>query len=261
MLFFKYFKIFSLVYFGENCSPPNLSGYSLWQGRCLTGFNWSSPPLFSQHHGCAAGLTVKASNFTASLAELISSLGTEPDSSDYRSSLSTFWQISYQLPEETKLTLSGALKMPSSLSQPIRLGNVAVPKATLRPHLRPDIMAQASPSATTMSTVGIISGGSAAITLEFDESTKFGGWVEVQKSNPNSSLLQWTIALSDTPDDELGWGLSMGGRVEAQSYLVRLEGFLNFSMGKRASLQPGLVCVMDGTSRTPALVFRSSWFM
>ncbi|XP_010935127.1 uncharacterized protein [Elaeis guineensis] len=246
--------------FGAKCNDFR-SDMNLAEGRSLSGFTSSSPPLFSQRHGCAAGLTVKASNITASLAEMISCLGTEPDAADYRSILSTFWQISYQLSEETKLTLSGAWKMPSSLSQPIRLGNVAVPKVNLRSHFRPHVMAQASPSATTMSTIGIISGGSAAITFEFDESTKFGGWVEVQKSNPSPSLLQWAITLSDTPDDEVGWGVSVGGRVEGQSNLVRLEGFLNFSMGERGSLQPGLVCVMDGTSRTPALVFRSSWFM
>lgn len=232
---------------------------SLWQGRCLT--DSSSPPLFSKYHGCATGLTIKVPKVTASLAKLISSLGTESDAANYRSIMSTFGQISYQLSEETKLTLSGAWKMPSSLSQPFRLGKLSIPKASLRSHFRSDVMAQESPSAAAISTTGIGSGGSAAITLEFDESTRFGGWVEVQNSNLNPRLLQWAITLDDTPDDELGWGLSVGGRVEGQSNVVRLGGFLNFSLGKRASLQPGLVCAMDGKSRTLALVFRSSWFM
>jgi hypothetical protein len=103
--------------------------------------------------------------------------------------------------------------------------------------------------------------GSVSLVLDIDEDTKVGGWIEVQKSKPN--LTNWAVSLADTPPDELGWVVSVGGKAEGNSNRVQFESFLSFDVGGKANLQPGVVLMMDanGRNRVPAFVFRSSWTM
>uniref|UniRef100_M1CLR2 Uncharacterized protein n=2 Tax=Solanum tuberosum TaxID=4113 RepID=M1CLR2_SOLTU len=100
--------------------------------------------------------------------------------------------------------------------------------------------------------------GSLAMTLEseLDESTKIGGWVEIKRAN-----LQWAVTMSDTSEDDFGWGLSLGGLLQGPRNMdhFQVESFLNFNVGKKCKLQPGLLYVIDGATQFPALMFRTSW--
>lgn len=215
------------------------------------------PPLFNQHYNCGAGVMVKGTNIEASIAELVSGMQLQPDAAGSRS-MSTFGQVTYQPYEETRVTLSCLWKIqkPSYL---LKFGTLAVPMGHLKRRKSSEVQGQSSSSATSRK-ADDISSGSIAVMLdsELDESTNLCGWVELQKS---SNLLQWGAFLSDIPEDELGWGLRMEGKIQGPSNQLQLEGFLNFNFGKKFSLQPGLVYAMDGKNHTPALVFRSSWFM
>lgn len=230
---------------GARC---NDFGIGSKQGERLNRFSSSMPPTFSQYYCCGAGLIVRQPNVEFSLAELVSGLGMPPDAAGKRSWLSTFWQINYRPIEEARIALSCLLEIPTSSLQLPKLGTLAIPVGGFR---RSIVQAESSPT----------SAGSFALMLdtEFDETTNVGGWVEVQKLRP--SLFQWGFSLSDSPEDELGWGLRLGGKVDGQLNQFQFETFLNFNLGKRVNLQPALVYVADGRTRTPALVFRSSWSM
>lgn len=177
------------------------------------------------------------------------------------SCMSTFAQLSHQPLEEIKITLSGVWQIPKSPCPLIKLGPFAIPVGGLKWQTGSGVQMQASPNATTRNAVDFISSGSIALMLdsEFDERTRLAGWIEVQKSSHN--FVQWGISLSDTPDDELGYGLRVGGIANGLLNQCQLEGFLNYNLGRSLNLQPGLVWVMEGMTRSPALVFRSSWFM
>ncbi|XP_058098939.1 uncharacterized protein LOC131243536 [Magnolia sinica] len=228
------------------------------QSRGLTNFSSWAPPLIDQYHGCAAGLIVKGSNVAASLTEFVSWLGTQPNSVGIRRCLSTFGQFMYQPWDGTKLTLMGLHQMPISQPQHIRLDSLTIPISSLRFRAGPATSVGASPSFTRKPTDNI-SLGSVALMLEseLDESMRIGGWVELQKLNPRN--LQWAVCLSESPEDEMGWGVSTGGIIERPSTLVhfQMEAFLKFSFGKRFSLQPGIVYTMN--ERAPALMLHSSW--
>ena len=200
---------------------------------------------------------VKGTNIAASIAELVSGMQLQPDAAG-SGSMSTFGQVTYQPYEETRVTLSCLWKIQKP-SYPLKFGTLAVPMGHLKRRKSSEVQGQSSSFATSRK-ADDISSGSIALMLdsELDESTNLSGWVELQKS---SNLLQWGAFLSDIPEDELGWGLRMEGKVRGPSSQLQLEGFLNFNFGKKFSLQPGLVYAMDGKNHTPALVFRSSWFM
>ncbi|XP_072993364.1 uncharacterized protein [Typha latifolia] len=251
-----YLSVISIP-FGARCDDFQIDT-NLAQGGYISGLSSFGPPLFNKSYISAAGLKVKASQFSASLAGLASVMGKQLDADSYRSVLSTFWQISCQLAEQSKLTVSGVWKTPFTFSQPLKLGNLVYSIGNLQSHSSPDSSVKASPAASRRTSDGIPV-GSMAMVLEIDEDTKFGGWIEVQKSK--RQLLKWAISLSDTPEDELGWAVSVGGRVDGQFNMVHLESFLNFNVGKKGNLQPGIVYMMEGRSHKPALVFRSSWLM
>ncbi|CAL9063388.1 unnamed protein product [Musa banksii] len=214
------------------------------QGECLT----VRPPLFNLYHACAVGLSVKTSNFAAAFAELFSGWRTEMGPASHSNKLSTFGQISFQNFGETRLTLSGVWHMPRSFSLPIRLCRCGSCS-------KPDEMELAFPVTGRRSTGS--SGGSIYMSIDIDESSKFGVWFEVQKLNP--TITKWALSLSDMPESEIGWGITVEGSSKGQSNSVLLESYLNFSVGKKASLQPGLAFIIDERSRAPALVFRSTW--
>lgn len=181
----------------------------------------------------------------------------QPDAAFGRG-LSTFGQVSYQPFDETRFTLSCLMQMHKPLSYLFKFGTLAIPTGHLKQQ-NSDVQGQESSSARSKKADGI-SSGSIALMLDsqLDESTNLSGWIELQKS---SKLLQWGASLSDIPEDELGWGLRMGGKIGGHFNQLQLEGFLNFNFDKRFNLQPGLLYATDGRKHTPALVFRSSWHM
>ncbi|XP_062229881.1 protein FREE1-like [Phragmites australis] len=179
------------------------------------------PPLLIKSHKYAGGLLLRSKNFAASLAELISSAGKPGEASRV---FTGFGQISYQMPDDIKLTMSAAWHGP-------RL----IPRTS-------------KPTA----------GGCIDLELKIDEDSRIGAWIEVNKKS-NSRSLRWALMLSDTPEDDLGWGVSLRGGTEAKPQRFQVEGFLNLQLGKKASVQPGIVFNVDGRRCTPALVLQSSW--
>ncbi|XP_074575734.1 uncharacterized protein LOC141832145 isoform X2 [Curcuma longa] len=238
-----------LVPFGATCNDFR-SDTDQSQGECLTGLSLPRPPLFNLCHAYGVGLSVKASNFAASFGELVSGWNTQMDPASQTNKLSTFLQISSQCFGETKLSLSGVWQMACSFSKPLRFGRSA-------PGSNSGKKAVASLSGEQVLRG---TGGSVSMLLDIDESSKFGGWVEVQKSSPD--LLNWAVFFSDVLEREIGFGLAVGGNRKAQSSSVTFETFLNFCVGKRAIVQPALVLTFNERCRAaPALVFRTSWSM
>ncbi|PIA58738.1 hypothetical protein AQUCO_00500586v1 [Aquilegia coerulea] len=250
-----------VVPWGARCRDAVITSNPSQQERSLTDFSSFGPPMLNECHGSAVGLMVKRTNIAASLAGLVSEKRLELDSEitqlgpiQTRNCFSTFGQVIYQLSKGTTLTLLGIHKRLIKPSQCSSLRKFTIPLGSLK--RREAVDAPILPIA--WNTEG---SGSIALILEseLDDSTRVGGWVEMQ--NSNSRCLQWAVSMSDTPEDELGWGLSLGGITQGPSSWdhFQAEAFLKYNMGKRCSLQPGIVYVMDGTRRFPALMFRSSW--
>ncbi|OAY68950.1 hypothetical protein ACMD2_19598 [Ananas comosus] len=222
------------------------------QGHNIGGFSSNGPPSFNQYHNCAAGLTVKGINLSASLAELASGPATQQATAGSKCCLATFGQVSYHPIDGLKITLSGLWQIYRSSPRLAKLGSLAIPLGRLR---------EQKPSEVMQNIADNNSAGTIAVMLdsEFDESTKIKGWFEVEKSTARS--VRWGMSIFDTPENELGWGLRMGGMGKGQLNHLHLGGFLNFDLGRGAKLQPGVVYVMEGRSHFPALVFESSWSM
>ncbi|KAG8093710.1 hypothetical protein GUJ93_ZPchr0012g19776 [Zizania palustris] len=202
-------------------TDPNLQ-----EGHWLPSFHYSlRPPLLIKRHNYAAGVILRSKNFAASLAELISTAGKPNNSSEASRFFTGFGQVSCQMHDEIKLIMSAAWHGPSLLSR------------------------KNKPSA----------GGCIDFELKIDEDSRIGAWIEVKRTNPRS--LRWALTLSDTPEDDLGWGVSFRRGTEGHAERVQLEGFLNFHLGKKAILQPGLMFNIDGRRCAPAVVFQSSWFL
>ncbi|XP_019054480.1 PREDICTED: uncharacterized protein LOC104604379 [Nelumbo nucifera] len=242
---------------GAQCKDVGFASNSFNQGQNLTSFS-VGPPLLNLYHDAAAALMVKRSNVAAALAQFVSGLG-KSGSVGQGYSFSTFGQVICQLSERTKLTLLGLHKMPKSSSQQVNLGSLAMPVGFWKRHKNPDTPTEV-PIPITSNIEDNVPARSVALILEsdLDESTRFRGWIEMQKSSPGH--LKWAVSLSDTPEDEVGWGLSLGGILQGPSDWdhFQMEAFLKFNSRKRFSLQPGLVYVMDGTTRIPVFMFRAS---
>ncbi|XP_039138131.1 uncharacterized protein LOC120275574 isoform X2 [Dioscorea cayenensis subsp. rotundata] len=221
------------------------------------------PPLFSERQDCAGGLTFKGSNFAVSSAVLVSQLAPLTSSTADRCCWSTFAQLTYQTYKEMICAVSGIWQMPSRPGQPIKLGPFSIPIGYPKRSLAlSDAQGwQPSSSSVTSQATDHHSASSHALMVElsFDESARLGAWIELQRSNPGSH--QWGISLSDTPEDEIGWGLLVSRMLEAHSSKSHVEGFLNFRLGKKLTLQPGLLYLTDGNVQTPALLLRSNWVM
>ena len=215
----------------------------------------------NQHNGSAIGLMVRKSNVVASLAQFVSGLGMHPGSVGFMRCFSTFGQVVFELSRSTKLSLLGIHQVPKISSQKVSLGALSMPIGIFKRHEIPETSSEASTPVIGTLTHENVSTGSIALTLEseLDESTRIGGWLEMNSSNPK--CLQWAVSMSDTPEDEFGWGLSLGGLIQGPIRWdnFQVETFLNFNFSKRFSLQPALVYVMDGSTQFPALMFRSSW--
>uniref|UniRef100_A0ACD5XJ03 Uncharacterized protein n=1 Tax=Avena sativa TaxID=4498 RepID=A0ACD5XJ03_AVESA len=270
-----------LVPFGAQCNGF-LHGTSLIE-NLRSQASLDGPPSFSEQHNCAAGLSIKGSNFTVSLAELIFGSGAQ-DSDDHGVSnrMTTFGQVRYEPAEDVKLSLSGLWQVRPSSSRFNNLGTLAVPFGSLRPqrdntspeatHLGSTVTVQVpglAPIAPMplMARGGLEPGRTAAqsvaamVDCELFEAMRAHGWVEMEGWSSSRGPVRWGCCLSDTPEHELGWGVRMGGTAEREKHRPHLEGFLSFNLGRGGKLQPGLVYVMEGEKRTPALVLRSSWFM
>ncbi|GLU09893.1 hypothetical protein SLE2022_267280 [Rubroshorea leprosula] len=229
------------------------------QGKGLTDLSCFGPPLLNQHNGSAIGLTVRKSNIVASLAHSVSRLGLPSGFDGIGHCFSTFGQVVCQLPGRTKVSVLGLHEVPKLSS--CESGMLSVPVGFLTHHEASDRMDESSSPPLRTGTQGIVSTGSIALKLdsELDEYTRLGGWIEMKNSNPKN--VRWAVNLSDISDDEFGWGMSLGGIIEGPKNWdhFQVESYLKFNMSKRFSLKPGLAYVVDGNSRTMALMLRSNW--
>ncbi|XP_004237113.1 uncharacterized protein [Solanum lycopersicum] len=218
--------------------------------RGLTDYSSFGPPLLNQLNGSGISVMVKKSNIAACLAQFFSALPPQPGSQLY--CFGTFGQIVCQLSSNSKLSILGIHKM-ANLSRPQpELAAMSLPFSFLQRSGHPD---------AALVENGLLD-GLLAMTLESEvyESTKIGGWVQIKRSNPK--YLQWAVTMSDTSVDDFGWGLSLGGLQHGSEKWnhFQVESFLNFKVGKKCKLQPGLLYVMnEGTTPFPALMFRTSW--
>ncbi|MCL7023322.1 hypothetical protein MKW94_021441 [Papaver nudicaule] len=284
---------------GAQCKDVASASNAFQQERSLTNFSFfGSPNLGQLHNGgvaAGAGLMVKRSNITATLAEIVSNgmQQEQLDSVGTKHCFSTFGQVLCQITKGTKLTLMGIhnkLTRPSQ-QQDLQLNRFTVPFGGLRStNMGRTYASSSSPLADNLTRnnnageepeVNNSGGGSIAMMVdsELDESTRIGSWFEMQNSTP--AHLRWGVTVFDTPEAEdgalsVGWGLGVGGSgsigsqknrggdlSSAWDHHFQVEAFLKMNMAvegnKKFSLQPGLVYVMDGTTRIPALMLRSNW--
>lgn len=203
-----------------------------------------------QDLGSAFGLTLKDSHITLSLGGFVDEL---------RGSLghvfSFFNQMVFQLPKSTKLSLFALQQKPKARVR-VSGGPSTLPLGNLLHYIRSEL-----PSLTTSpNTMGYASLGSIAAMLEskLDESTRVRGWFQITDSLEH---LQWSVSMSDLPEDEMGWGLSLGGSTHGSRSLddFQAEAFLKFNLSKKLSLQPGVIYFRDGINQISALTCRSTW--
>ncbi|XP_022751707.1 uncharacterized protein LOC111300340 [Durio zibethinus] len=225
------------------------SDFSL-QEKGLTDLSFG-PPLLQQQYGSAIGLTVRKSNIIASLAQSVSGMRNEHCSS-------TFGQVVCQLPAGLKLSFFGLHRGPKLAGHNVRLGALATSVGFPR-HLEDDnsTVESSSPPLTTNNQET----GSIALKLEseLDEYRRLAGWVEMKQANPKH--LQWAVNLSDISDDVYGLGMNLGGIVEGPRNWdhFQVESYVKFNLGRKFSFKPGVAYVVDGNSRTLALMLRSNW--
>ncbi|XP_062205728.1 uncharacterized protein LOC133907674 isoform X2 [Phragmites australis] len=228
--------------------------------------SFDGPPLFSEHHNCAAGLRIKGSKFTASFAQLLFGSGAQDGEHGGATRTTTFGKVSCEPAKDVKLRVSGLWQACTSSSRFNYLGILSLPIGSMIPvkPAAPGPGAHSDPSAPRQPT-GSGQGGASApsiavmVDCELYETIKAEGWFQMERSR--NRPVRCGFSLSDTPESKLGWGVRMGGTAEGEGHSQHLEGFLNFDLGKGARLQPGLVYAMEGGKWTPALLLRSSWFM
>lgn len=182
------------------------------------------PQLLIKSHRYAGGLLLRSKNIAVSLAELVSVAGRPVNAGETSRFYTGFGQFSYLLSDDIKLTLSAALHGPS-----------VIPR-------------RRKPTAR----------GCVDLELKIDEDSRVGAWIEINNKSYSRSV-RWALAISDTPEDDLGWGVSLRRGTEAKPQLFQVEGFLNLHLGKKAAVQPGIMFNVDGRRCMPSVVFRSSW--
>ncbi|RCV42777.1 hypothetical protein SETIT_9G243200v2 [Setaria italica] len=272
-----------LVPFGAQCNNF-LHSSSIQNLRTQASFD--GPPSFLEHHHCAAGLRIKGSKFTASFAELIFGSGGLDSGGGGTNRMTTFGQVSWKPADDVKLSFSGLWQVRSLSPRFNNLGILAIPLGSMKQEnptatateeqteLSVKFQRHAGGTATshTVESTVAVHGASPAAHLgrsialmldcELYETLKTEGWFQVE--SPKHGPVRWGFSLSDIPENELGWGVRVGGTAEGKTYHLQhldLEGYLNFNLGKGARLQPGLVYAKMGEKMTPALFLRSSWFM
>ncbi|XVE54242.1 hypothetical protein DITRI_Ditri03aG0064700 [Diplodiscus trichospermus] len=226
------------------------SDFSLQAEKGVTDLS-IGPPLLHQHNGSAFGVTVRKSNIIALLAQSVSGMRNEH-------CFSTFGQVVCQLPLGLKLSFFGLYRGPKLASHKVRVGALAAPVRFPR-HLE-DVDSTVEASSPTLTTNNL-ENGSIGLKLEseLDEYKRLASWVEMKHANPKH--LQWAVNLSDMSDDVYDWGLSLGGIIEGPRNWdhFQVESYVKLKLSKRFSLKPGVAYVVDGNSRTLALVLRSNW--
>ncbi|KAF3633648.1 putative acyl carrier protein 2, mitochondrial-like [Capsicum annuum] len=233
--------------FGGRCRDVAVPTNSR-EERGLTDYSSFGPPLLNQLNGSGIAVMVKKSIVVASLAQFVSAF---PHSDRLSYCFGTFGQVVCQLSSNTKLSIMGVHKMANLSSQQPRLAAMSLPIGILQ---------RSGHSQAPVEENSLLDGSIAAmLESKLDESTRIGGWVEMKRSNPKH--LQWGVTMSDTPEDDFGWGLSLGGLLQGPRNWdhFQVESFLNFNLGNKCKLQPGLLYVMDGATQFPALTFRTSW--
>ncbi|KAJ8439805.1 hypothetical protein Cgig2_029065 [Carnegiea gigantea] len=221
----------------------------------LTDYSSFGPPLLHENHGGSIGITVKKSDIVASLAQFVVDLP-----SSFGHCFSTFGQIVYQFPRSTRLSLFGVYQAIKSRQQ-ANLGPLTMPLGIFRCHKHPQTSVETSSPMETSSEANVPA-GSVAMMLEseLDERTRVQGWVQMKNTNPRH--LQWAVSMSDFPEEDIGWALSLGGSMQqhpASWDHFQVEAFLKFNLGRRFSLQPGFVYLMDRGNQMPVLMLRSTW--
>ncbi|KAF3786107.1 hypothetical protein EJ110_NYTH26138 [Nymphaea thermarum] len=244
---------FIAIPFGARCE--DIGVLSKPHGFTLTSS--SVPPIFSLDHSCAAGIMLKRSKVAVSLAELFCASGGDQASLGCHSTLG---QLFCELSEGNKFGLSFLCQRPSSLTPRVRL----VPLGLKRHAGLSMVEGNSDPAAVSMQSIALM------VESGIDETARVNGWIEMQKCKKAS--FQWAVSFSDCPEDEMGWGISVGqAMMHGSSHLTRedsegnpmlqfqLEAFLKFPIGKKFTLQPGFVYAIDQNDRTPALLLRSNW--
>ncbi|KAJ0248137.1 G-type lectin S-receptor-like serine/threonine-protein kinase [Hirschfeldia incana] len=220
---------------------------SSYQGMNLTEVSELGPPLLNQHNGSAIGLTLKKSNMAASLGQSITSLEAEQGLNATNSCFRSFGQVTCNVLSDVKLSLLGCHQIISpSNSLRYSAGAITVPVSFLR---RDFAIEPESSSAPTLEmsrgTNHVSSSSSIALKLDslMDESTRVGGWIEIQ--NSREKQVKWSVSITDKPEDEVGWGMSVGGVIVDGSRnhdRFQVESYLKFNIGDRFSLSPAFSC-------------------
>ncbi|KAJ1387612.1 hypothetical protein SESBI_39802, partial [Sesbania bispinosa] len=195
----------------------------------LTHFPSFGPPLLNLHYGSTVGLTVRKSNFIASLAHFVAGLGMPSGSNLMENRSSTFGQLACKFPRGTKLSILGLHQVPSPHRQLGKFGPLTIPIFLSK---QGEVSEPVLEELSSIGTRTHVSDGSIAIMVEseLDGSTKIGGWVEMNKLCPKS--VQWAVSMSDFSEDSFGWGMSLGGMVgdSASRDHFHAESYLKFNM-------------------------------
>jgi len=231
-----------------------------FQGMSLTEVSELGPPLLSQHNGSAIGLTFRKSNITASLAQSMSNVEVEQGLTAPNRCFRTFGQVTCHILRSLKLSLLGCHQVLTSSSNLHSVGAITVPVSFLRRHTATEPEPSAPPLEMSRN-MNHVSSSSIALKLDslMDESTKLGGWIEIQ--NSREKQVKWSVSITDNPEDEVGWGMSVGGVVDGSRNhdQFQVESYLKFNIGDRFRLSPCLVYHTNSDGRTIGLMLKSHW--
>ncbi|CAA7020838.1 unnamed protein product [Microthlaspi erraticum] len=234
---------------------------SSYQGMNLTEVSELGPPLLNQDNGSAIGLTLRSSNVTASMAQSISNLEVEQGVNETNRCYRTFGQVTCDILRGVKLSLLGCHQILAPCNNLNSVGAITVPVSFLRRGTGMEPESSAQPLEMSRGGMKHVSCSSVALKLDslMDECTRIGGWIEVQ--NTSEKQVKWSVSITDKPEDEVGWGMSVGGVVDGSRNHDRfhVESYLKFNLGDRFSLSPGLVYHTKSNGRTIGLMLQSHW--
>ncbi|KAG2320048.1 hypothetical protein Bca52824_013261 [Brassica carinata] len=187
-------------------------------------------------------LAAELTNMAASLAQSISHLEPEQCLNATNRCFRTFGQVTCNI-------LRGVVKL--SLLAVTRFYHLFLRRCIAtepEPSTHPLEMSRASSIALKLDTL-------------MDESTRIGGWIEMQ--NSREKQVKWSVSITDKPEDEVGWGMSVGGVVVVDGSRnhdrFQVESYLKFNIGHRFSLSPCLVYLTNSQGRTVGLLLQSHW--
>ncbi|KAJ0113793.1 hypothetical protein Patl1_00569 [Pistacia atlantica] len=191
---------------GAQCRDFDITRNSFQQGKGLTYISSFEPPLLSQHNGSAIGVTVRKPNVVASLAQSVSGLRMPLGSDGFGHCFNTFGQVVCLLPRGIRLSLMGLHQVPKVLDHRLSLGALTIPSL---------------------------------MTVQKLE-------VGLRLQNSNYKHLRWAVTVSDNPQDDIGWGVSLSGIEGPRGWdQYQFESFADLSLGKRFNLKPRC-CICGG---------------